>query len=39
MNLSQLNNDGLRHNKTIYRISHAHLHTVPNYILLEISSV
>jgi len=28
----------MRHKKN-YKIHHVHLHTVPNYILLEMSSV
>jgi len=35
--MSHLNNVAMRRNKTI--INHAHLHTVPNYMLLEMSSV
>jgi len=33
--MSHLNNDGLRHNKTKHKINHAHIHAVPNYMLLE----
>jgi len=35
--MSHLNNDGLLYNKTS-RINDAHLHAVPSYMLLEMSS-
>jgi len=38
--MSHLNNVGMRHNKTIQSIMlNAHLHTLPNYMLLEMSSI
>jgi len=37
--MSHLNNVDLRHDKTIESMIDAHLHTVPNYMLLEMSSI
>jgi len=37
--VSHLNNVGLRHNKTIASIKLIFTHTVPNYMLPEMSSV